>query len=264
MVNYPENLAAPECLIQANIDSLNFYYSGNIHVLKNVSMPIYDRKTTAILGAPNSGRTTLLRCFNRMHDLAPGNRYQGAIWLQDGSNLIGDRVDPIDVRMRIGMVFDRPNPLPKSIYENVAYGLKLRGEKDRNSLNDRVEQALQDADLWDEVKNRLNTLAVKLSIGQQQQLCIARALATNPEIILFDEPTSTLSAVDSEKIEESIYKLKGRVTILITTHSIQQAARLSDYTAFIERGESIEFDKTAKMFAAPDRQQTRDYVSGRF
>ncbi len=264
MVNYPEYPAAPESIVRANIDRLNFYYSGNIHVLKNVNIPIYDRKTVAILGAPGSGRTTLLKCFNRMHDLAPGNRYEGAIWLQDGSNLIGTQVDPIDVRMRIGMVFDRPNPLPKSIYDNVAYGLKLRGEKDRNCLNDRVEQALSDADLWDEVKDRLNHLAAKLSIGQQQQLCIARALATEPEIILFDEPTSVLGPIDTAKIEESIYKLKGQVTILISTHSMQQAARLSDYTAFIEMGELIEFDRTAKMFAEPNQQQTRDYISGKF
>ena len=184
MVNYPEDPATPERNGQVTVDSLNFYYSGNIHALKNVNMPIYNRKTLAILGATGSGRTTLLRCFNRMHDLVPGNRYEGAIWLPDGSNLIGSQVDPVAVRMRIGMVFDRPNPLPKSIYDNVAYGLKLRGEKDYNYLNDRVEQALKDADLWDEVKDRLNSRAVKLSIGQQQQLCIARALATSPEINL--------------------------------------------------------------------------------
>ncbi|WP_310426512.1 phosphate ABC transporter ATP-binding protein [Chamaesiphon sp. VAR_48_metabat_135_sub] len=264
MVNYPEDSAVLERNGQVSVDSLNFYYSGNIHALKNVSMPIYDRKTIAVLGAPGAGRTTLLRCFNRMHDLVPGNRYEGAIWLQDGSNLIGSQVDPIAVRMRIGMVFDRPNPLPKSIYENVTYGLKLRGEKDRNYLNDRVEQALKDADLWDEVKDRLNSRAAKLSLGQQQQLCIARALATSPEIILIDEPTSILSQIETSRIEESIYKLKGQITILISTHSMQQASRLSDYTAFIEQGQLIEFDRTAKMFAAPTQQQTKDFVSGLF
>ncbi len=264
MFTYSKDPAIPASIIRANIDSLNFYYSGNIHALKNINLPIHDRKTTAILGAPGAGRTTLLRCFNRMHDLDPGNLYEGAIWLSDGTNLIGSQVDPIDVRMRIGMVFDRPNPLPKSIYDNVAYGLKLRGEKDRNCLNDRVEQALSDADLWDEVKDRLSILATKLSIGQQQQLCMARALATKPEIILFDEPTSALGAIATAKIEESIYKLKGQLTILISTYSMQQAARLSDYTAFIEMGESIEFDKTSKMFAEPTQQRTRDYLSSQF
>jgi phosphate transport system ATP-binding protein len=264
MVNYPEDPAVLERNGQVNVDSLNFYYSGNIHALKNVTMPIYDRKTLAILGAPGAGRTTLLRCFNRMHDLVPGNRYEGAIWLQDGSNLIGSKVDPVAVRMRIGMVFDRPNPLPKSIYDNVTYGLKLRGDKDRNSLNDRVEQVLKDADLWDEVKDRLNSRAAKLSIGQQQQLCIARALATSPDIILLDEPTSILDPIEAARIEESIYNLKGRITIVISTHSMQQASRLSDYTAFIEKGQLIEFDRTAKMFAEPTQQQTKDYVSGLF
>jgi phosphate transport system ATP-binding protein len=264
MVNYPEDPAGLGCLVRANIDSLNFYYRGNIHALKNVSMPIYDRQTTAILGAPGAGRTTLLRCLNRMHDLVAENRYEGAIWLQDGSNLIGKQVDPIAVRMRVGMVLERPNPLPKSIYDNIAYGLKLRGDKDRNSLNDRIEQALQDADLWDEVKDRLNNRASNLSIGQQQQLCIARTLATNPEIILLDEPTSILSPSFTAKIEDAIYKLKGRFTILISTPSMQQAARLSDYTVFMEMGESIEFTKTSKMFAEPTQQRTRDYISGRF
>ncbi len=259
----PNFQAISKQLPKAEIDNLNFYYSGNIHVLKNVNLPIYDRQTTAILGAPGSGKTTLLRCFNRMHDLDPGNRYGGAIWLSDGSNIIDLQLDPIVVRMRIGMVFSTPNPLPKSIYENVVYGFRVRGEKNRDYLNDRVEQALKDANLWDEVKDRLGNLATTLSIGQQQQLCVARALATEPEIMLFDSPTSRVSPATAAKIEESIDNLHGQMTILIGTHSMPQAARIADYTVFIEQGEAIEFDRTAKIFAQPSQPQTQNYVSGK-
>jgi phosphate transport system ATP-binding protein len=260
MVNY----TPIESPTKAHVDNLNFYYGGTVHALKNIQMPVYDKKVTALIGPSGCGKTTLLRCFNRMHDLYPGNRYDGSIWLEDGSNLISRKVDPIEVRMRIGMVFQKPNPFPKSIYENVAYGLRVRGEKNRSYLDDQVEKALKGAALWNEVKDRLNELGANLSGGQQQRLCIARALATNPELILFDEPTSALDPIATASIEELIAELKGKVTMLIVTHSMQQAARVSDYTAFMYMGQMMEFSDTAQMFTAPQQQQTRDYVSGRF
>jgi len=260
MVNY----TPIESQVKAHVDNLNFYYGGTFHALKNIQMPVYDKQVTALIGPSGCGKTTLLRCFNRMHDLYPGNRYDGSIWLEDGSNLISRKVDPIEVRMRIGMVFQKPNPFPKSIYENVAYGLRVRGEKNRNYLDDQVEKALKGAALWNEVKDRLNELGANLSGGQQQRLCIARALATNPELILFDEPTSALDPIATASIEELIAELKGTVTMLIVTHSMQQAARVSDYTAFMYMGQMMEFSDTAKMFTEPQQQQTRDYVSGRF
>jgi phosphate transport system ATP-binding protein len=262
MVNHPpQNISSQ---LEAQVDNLNFYYGGKVHAIKNVTMPVYDRQVTALIGPSGCGKTTLLRCFNRMHDLYPGNRYEGEIWLQDGSNLLSRKVDPIEVRMRIGMVFQKPNPFPKSIYENVAYGLRVRGEKNRAYLDEQVEKALRGAALWNEVKDRLHDLGSNLSGGQQQRLCIARALATNPEIILFDEPTSALDPIATASIEELINELKGQVTILIVTHSMQQAARVSDYTAFMYMGQLIEFDETRKIFTQPAQQQTADYVSGRF
>jgi phosphate transport system ATP-binding protein len=264
MVNYPNQTTSPESKTKAQVNQLNFYYGGTVHAIKNVTMPVHDRKVTALIGPSGCGKTTLLRCFNRMHDLYPGNRYEGEIWMEDGSNLLSRKVDPIEVRMRIGMVFQKPNPFPKSIYENVVYGLRVRGEKNRANLDEQVEKALRSAALWNEVKDRLNDLGSNLSGGQQQRLCIARALATNPEIILFDEPTSALDPIATASIEELINELKGQVTILIVTHSMQQAARVSDYTAFMYMGQLIEFDETRKIFTQPSQQQTADYVSGRF
>jgi phosphate transport system ATP-binding protein len=249
---------------KAHVDDLNFYYGGKVHALKNIQLPIYDRQITALIGPSGCGKTTLLRCFNRMHDLYPGNHYDGQIWLEDGSNLLSRKVDPIEVRMRIGMVFQKPNPFPKSIYENVAYGLRIRGHKDRTFIDERVESALKGAALWNEVKDRLNDVGSNLSGGQQQRLCIARALATDPEIILFDEPTSALDPIATASIEELINDLKGQVTMVIVTHSMQQAARVSDYTAFMYMGKLVEFDETRKIFTQPAQQQTADYVSGRF
>jgi phosphate transport system ATP-binding protein len=249
---------------KAQVDNLNFYYGGKVHALKDIQLPIFDRQITALIGPSGCGKTTLLRCFNRMHDLYPGNRYDGEIWLEDGSNLLSRKVDPIEVRMRIGMVFQKPNPFPKSIYENVAYGLRIRGHKDRSFLDEKVETALKNAALWNEVKDRLHDLGSNLSGGQQQRLCIARALATDPEIILFDEPTSALDPIATASIEELIAELRGRVTMLIVTHSMQQAARVSDYTAFMYMGKLVEFDDTRKIFTQPAQQQTADYVSGRF
>lgn len=254
---------APES-IKAEVKDFNFHY-GAFHALKNVNMPIHDRKVTALIGPSGCGKSTLLRSFNRMHDLYPGNRYQGEIRLfPDNTNLLDPAVDPIEVRMRISMVFQKPNPFPKSIYENVAYGLRVRGENSRAVLDEKVELALRGAALWDEVKDRLDSLGANLSGGQQQRLCIARALATDPEIILFDEPTSALDPIATASIEELVAELKNKVTILIVTHSMQQAARVSDYTAYMYLGEMVEFGVTDQMFIKPQKKQTEDYITGRF
>jgi phosphate transport system ATP-binding protein len=200
-----------------------------------------------------------------MHDLYPGNRYEGDIMLYpDHTNILNPDVDPIEVRMRISMVFQKPNPFPKSIYENVAYGLRVRGERKRALLDEKVEEALRGAALWEEVKNRLNDLAFNLSGGQQQRLCIARALATDPEMLLFDEPTSALDPIATASIEQLLAELKEKVTILIVTHNMQQAARVSDYTAYMYLGEMIEFDATETIFMKPKHKQTEDYITGRF
>jgi phosphate transport system ATP-binding protein len=207
----------------------------------------------------------LLRCFNRMHDLYPGNRYEGEIILKpDNVNILAKDVDPIEVRMRVGMVFQKPNPFPKSIYENVAYGLRVRGLSNRTELDDRVEAALKGGALWDEVKNRLQDVAFALSGGQQQRLCIARALATDPELLLFDEPTSALDPMATGSIEDLIHSIKQKVSILIVTHNMQQAARVSDYTAYMYVGELVEFGATKDIFMKPKRRETEDYITGRF
>jgi phosphate transport system ATP-binding protein len=255
----------PNLNIKASVNYLNFYYGGKVHALKDINMPVYDKKVTALIGPSGCGKTTLLRCFNRMHDLYPGNKYRGEIALEpDGINLLGKQVDPIEVRMRVSMVFQRPNPFPKTIYENVAYGLRVRGETKKKVIDEKVEKALQNAALFNEVKDRLHDLGSNLSGGQQQRLCIARALATEPEIVLFDEPTSALDPIATASIEDLINELKGRVTILIVTHSMQQAARVSDYTAFMYLGEVVEFDRTEIIFNNPAKQQTSDYIAGRF
>ena len=249
---------------KAEVQNLNFHY-GAFHALKGINMPVHEKKVTALIGPSGCGKSTLLRCFNRMHDLYPGNRYDGKILLHpDNTNLLDDDVDPIEVRMRISMVFQKPNPFPKSIYENVAYGLRVRGEKRRSVIDERVEQALRGAALWDEVKNRLNELGANLSGGQQQRLCIARALATDPEIILFDEPTSALDPIATASIEELVTELKDKVTILIVTHNMQQAARVSDYTAYMYMGELVEFGLTDQIFIKPQKKETEDYITGRF
>lgn len=246
---------------KAEVLSLNFYY-GDYHVLKNINLSIPENHVTSLIGPSGCGKTTFLRCFNRMHDLYIGNRYQGQILL-DNVNILSRKVDPIEVRMRVSMVFQKPNPFPKSIYDNVAYGLQVRGEKRRNILDEKVEFALTSAALWEEVKERLNDSAYSLSGGQQQRLCIARALVTNPEIILFDEPTSALDPIATSSIEYLITELKKQVTILIVTHSMQQAARISDYTAFMYLGELVEFGSTVEVFNQPRQTQTKDYISGR-
>ncbi|MBS1198541.1 MAG: phosphate transporter ATP-binding protein PhoT family [Proteobacteria bacterium] len=249
--------------VKAEARQLSFYY-GETRALKLINMPLYENQVTALIGPSGCGKSTFLRCFNRMHDLYPGNRYEGEISFNpDSTNLLDPEVDPIEVRMRIGMVFQKPNPFPKTIFENVAYGLRVRGERNRRTLDDKVEQALKDAALWGEVKDRLKDMAFNLSGGQQQRLCIARALATDPELLLFDEPTSALDPIATASIEELMHDLKKRVTILIVTHNMQQAARISDHTAYMYLGELIEFGKTDEIFIKPRDKRTEDYITGR-
>ncbi|MEK7815859.1 MAG: phosphate ABC transporter ATP-binding protein PstB [Pseudomonadota bacterium] len=251
--------------IKAQAKNLNFYYGGTVQALKDINLDLAEKHVTALIGPSGCGKSTFLRCFNRMHDLYPNNRYQGEILIHpDNINILGAKVDPIEVRMRISMVFQKPNPFPKSIYENVAYGLRVRGVTKRSLIDEKVEQALQWAALWDEVKDRLHGLAFNLSGGQQQRLCIARALATDPEILLFDEPTSALDPIATASIEELIAELKQKITILIVTHNMQQAARVSDYTAFMHLGELVEFGDTNTIFTNPSNKRTEDYITGRY
>ena len=240
---------------------LNLWFGDN-HVLQNVNIPIYDKKITALIGPSGCGKSTLLRCFNRMNDLIPEAKIKGKVLLNE-KNIYLPRVDVTKVRTKVGMVFQRPNPFPKSIYNNIAFGLKIRGEK-KSYINEVVEKSLKDAWIWDEVKDRMNSSAFSLSGGQQQRLCIARALANNPDIILLDEPTSALDPQSTAKIEELCLELKDKVTILIVTHNIAQAGRISDYTAFMYLGEMVEFDETKRMFTVPKDKRTEAYLSGVF
>ncbi len=251
-------------MVKAEVKNLNFFYGAH-QALKNINLQVLEHQVTALIGPSGCGKSTFLRCFNRMHDLYPNMRYEGEIRLDpDGIDLIGPKVDPIEIRMRISMVFQKPNPFPKSVYENIAYGLRIRGIGRKSLLDEKVEKALQEAALWDEVKDRLNDLAFNLSGGQQQRLCIARALATDPEILLFDEPTSALDPIATAKIEELVHELRERVTILIVTHNMQQAARVSDRTAFLYLGELVEFGETRQVFTNPREKRTEDYITGRF
>lgn len=255
---------ASQTVLKAEARALNFYY-GQAQALHAVSLPVYDRCVTALIGPSGCGKTTYLRCLNRMHDLYPGNRYEGEVMLYpDRVNIVGPEVDPIEVRMRIGMVFQKPNPFPKSIYENVAYGLRIRDVSNRSDLDAVVERALREAALWGEVKDRLNASALNLSGGQQQRLCIARALATSPELLLFDEPTSALDPTATSRIEELVTELKEKVAIVIVTHNMQQAARISDYTAFMYEGRVVEYDRTETIFTNPSVKLTEEYITGRF
>ena len=249
--------------IDLEVKGLNFYYGGENHALRDISLPIYDRQVTALIGPSGCGKTTLLRCFNRMHDLYPRHRYEGEI-VFEGRNILSDAEDLIQLRSRIGMVFQKPTPFPMSIAENIAYGLRLKGVRSRTELAGRIEQALKHAALWTEVRDKLNNSAYDLSGGQQQRLVIARALAVEPEVLLFDEPTSALDPISTGKIEELIASLKKYVTIIIVTHNMQQAARVSDMTGFMYLGELVEFGATEKIFTAPEKKQTDDYITGRF
>jgi phosphate transport system ATP-binding protein len=242
--------------------NLKFYY-GSVQALKDVSMNIRKNRVTALIGPSGCGKTTFLRCLNRMNDTVEGARVEGEI-LMDGQNIYHPDVDVVQVRRRVGMVFQKSNPFPKTIFDNVAYGLRIEGEYSKNEIAERVEKSLKDAALWDEVADRLHESAMQLSGGQQQRLCIARALAVKPEVILMDEPASALDPIATQKIEELIQQLKKNYTIVIVTHNMQQAARVSDYTAFFYLGELIEMDDTAKIFTNPGKKRTEDYVTGRF
>jgi phosphate transport system ATP-binding protein len=249
--------------IEIEVKDLNFYYNGVVHALNGISLPIHKNQVTALIGPSGCGKTTLLRCFNRMHDLYPKHRYEGEITFQ-GNNILGDGIDLINLRSRIGMVFQKPTPFPMSIAENIAYGLRLKGIKKKSELTGRIEDALKNAALWGEVRDKLNASAYDLSGGQQQRLVIARALAVEPEVLLFDEPTSALDPISTAKIEELVAVLKKNITIIIVTHNMQQAARVSDMTGFLYLGELIEFGATEKIFTNPDKKQTDDYITGRF
>src|SRR6476660_3449870 len=244
------------------VDGVDFHY-GRTQALQGISLKIPEKKVTAFIGPSGCGKSTLLRCFNRMNDLIDNVRIQGTVRIAD-QDINSQEVDVIELRKRVGMVFQKSNPFPKSIYENVAYGLRLQGVSRTSELNAAVEESLRQAALWDEVKERLHTSGLGLSGGQQQRLCIARAIAIKPEIILMDEPASALDPIATTRIEELILDLKKDFTIVIVTHNMQQAARISDYTAFFYLGELIEYDHTHKIFTNPARKQTEDYVTGRF
>ncbi len=241
---------------------VNVYY-GETKAIKNVSLDVCENRVTALIGPSGCGKSTFLRSLNRMNDIYPNVRLEGKILL-DGKDIYSSHTDVIDVRRRVGMVFQKSNPFPKSIYENVAYGLRINGVRDRKIINEQVEKSLIDAALWKEVKDRLNASALDLSGGQQQRLCIARALAIEPEVVLMDEPASALDPIATQKIEELIHNLKSEYTIVIVTHNMQQAARVSDNTAFFYMGELIEVDETDKIFTTPSKKQTEDYITGRF
>ena len=238
-------------------------YYGQSRALKEINLQIRERLVTAFIGPSGCGKSTLLRCFNRMNDLIDNVRIEGTVRI-GGHDIYHQRVDVIELRKRVGMVFQRSNPFPKSIYENIAYALRLHGKKNGSEIDGIVEKSLRDAALWDEVKDRLHTSALGLSGGQQQRMCIARAIAIKPEIILMDEPASALDPIATSKIEELILELKQDFTIVIVTHNMQQAARISDYTAFFYMGSLVEYDRTGRIFTNPAQKQTEDYVTGRF
>jgi phosphate transport system ATP-binding protein len=242
--------------------NLNFYY-GDKQALKNINIVCADRQVTAIIGPSGCGKSTFIRTLNRMNEVILGTRIEGEILL-DGVNINSPAVDVVELRKNVGMVFQKPNPFPKSIFDNVAYGLRIKNGKSRAKIEEIVEKSLIEAALWDEVKDRLRENAFALSGGQQQRLCIARALAVEPEVILFDEPCSAIDPIATAKIEDLIMKLKKDYTVVIVTHNMQQAARVSDFTAFMMLGDLIEFDKTEKIFTNPANKLTEDYITGRF
>ncbi len=260
--------------LKAEAIGLEFHY-GEFQALEGIHLPIHENAVTALIGPSGCGKSTFLRCCNRMHDLYDGSRYGGEVKLYpDGVNIVGSGVDPIEMRMRIGMVFQKPNPFPKSIFDNVAYGPRIAGVKKKGELSDIVEASLQRSALWDEVKDRLNTSANGMSGGQQQRLCIARAIASNPDALLMDEPCSALDPIATARIEELMAELKSDYTIIIVTHNMQQAARVSDRTAFFtaevdsfteqRTGVLVEYDVTTKIFSNPDDDRTENYITGRF
>ena len=246
------------------VNNFNFTYAGAPEPsLKNISMPIAKNSVTALIGPSGCGKTTLLRSFNRIHDLYPGNTYEGEINFE-GRNILEAKEDLINLRIKIGMIFQKPTAFPMSIFDNVAYGLRLQGIKNKTELKDRVEKALQDAAIWKEVNHRLKDDANGLSGGQQQRLCIARAIAVEPDVLLFDEPTSALDPISTQGIEQLVTELKDRVSIIIVTHNMQQAARVSDYTGFMYLGELIELGRTEELFVTPKEKLTEEYITGKF
>lgn len=250
----------PEAKIEAR--NLDFFY-GNNKALKNISLICPDNKVSALIGPSGCGKSTFIRSLNRMNDVIPGTRVEGEVFI-NGENIYAPKIDVVEIRRRVGMVFQKPNPFPKSIFDNVAYGLRINGMRDKKKIERIVEKSLQEAALWDEVKDRLGDNAFSLSGGQQQRLCIARALAVEPEIILFDEPCSAIDPIATAKIEDRIQKLKKSYTVVIVTHNMQQAARVSDYTAFLMMGELVEYGETSQIFTNPANKLTEDYITGRF
>ncbi|HEU19298.1 MAG TPA: phosphate ABC transporter ATP-binding protein [Deltaproteobacteria bacterium] len=241
---------------------VNFFY-GTFKALIDVTMDFEKNKVTALIGPSGCGKSTLLRLLNRMNDLIDGTRVEGEV-IFEGTNIYDTGIDPVDIRRRIGMVFQKPNPFPKTIFDNITYGPKLNGVRSKDAQETLVQQSLEQASLWEEVKDILNRSAMTLSGGQQQRLCIARALAMRPDVLLMDEPTSALDPISTAKIEELIAELKRNYTIIIVTHNMQQAARVSDYTGFFYLGKLIEFNPTEKLFTKPDEKQTEEYITGRF
>ena len=248
--------------VQIKTVGLDLFYGDN-QVLKNITFDIGRKKVTAFIGPSGCGKSSYLRCLNRMNDFIPSARITGTIEME-GENILSPETDVIALRRRVGMVFQKPNPFPMSIYENVAYGPRLNGLKDKSALDETVEKSLRGAALWDEVKDKLSSPGTGLSGGQQQRLCIARAIATQPEVLLMDEPTSALDPMSTARVEELIRELKGDYTVAIVTHNMQQAARVSDFTAFFLLGDLIEYDRTPKIFTSPSDKKTEDYISGRF
>jgi phosphate transport system ATP-binding protein len=263
MMNLSQDVAVDtEAMSKIQVRDLNFYY-GKYHALKDINLSIAANKVTAFIGPSGCGKSTLLRTFNRMYELYPDQRATGDILL-DGENVLSPRADVYRLRARVGMVFQKPTPFPMTIYENIAYGVQLYEKLRRSAMDDRVEWALQQAALWDEVKGKLKQSGMSLSGGQQQRLCIARAIAVKPEVVLLDEPASALDPISTLKIEELIYELKRNYTIVIVTHNMQQAARVSDFTAFMYLGDLIEFGDTNAIFTNPSNKQTEDYITGRY
>lgn len=248
--------------VRLEVKNFNFFY-GKFQALKDINMMVEKNKTTALIGPSGCGKSTFLRSINRMNDLIDTSIYEGTIAL-DGKDIFDRKFDIVDLRKKIGMVFQRPNPFPKTIYENIIYGPKLHGEKNKDKLMEIVETSLKQVALWDEVKDKLHKSALGLSGGQQQRLCIARAIAVKPEILLMDEPTSALDPISTAKIEELIRQLEKQYTIIIVTHNMQQAARISEYTGFFYQGVLEEFDKTDKIFTNPSNKKTEDYITGKF
>ena len=248
--------------VKVEIRNVSFFY-GKFQALKDISLPLYDRNVTAFIGPSGCGKSTLLRVLNRIYELYPGHAATGEV-LVDGENILDPGLDPNRLRARIGMVFQKPTPFPMSVYENIAFGIRLYERLPKSELDDRIESALRRAALWDEVRDKLRQSGLRLSGGQQQRLCIARAIAIEPEILLLDEPASALDPISTQRIEELIAELKADYCIAMVTHNMQQAARSSDYTAFLYSGELVEFDETERIFTHPEKRRTEDYITGRF